>query len=142
MVVKIQKGLVGGITGTAIMSLFMMLAPMMGMPKMDPAQMLSSMMGFPVLIGWVMHFMIGIIFAMAYVFFFNTLANKITNKILKGSIFGIAVFIFAQIMMGIMEAVLGGVPPMEGNMVFMMIGSIAGHMIFGIVVALVVKEVA
>ena len=36
----------------------------------------------------------------------------------------------------------GGVPPMEGNMVFMMIGSIAGHMIFGIVVALVVKEVA
>jgi len=124
------------------MSLFMMLAPMMGMPKMDPAQMLSSMMGFPVLIGWVMHFMIGIIFAMAYVFFFNTLANKITNKILKGSIFGIAVFIFAQIMMGIMEAVLGGVPPMEGNMVFMMIGSIAGHMIFGIVVALVVKEVA
>jgi len=69
MIVKIQKALLGGITGTAAMSLFMMIAPFMGIPKMNPAQMLSSIIGFPILVGWVMHFMIGVTFAMAYVFF-------------------------------------------------------------------------
>ncbi|MGZ2368459.1 DUF6789 family protein [Ancylomarina sp. YFZ004] len=142
MILKIQKGLVGGITGTAAMSLFMMLAPLMGIPKMNPAQMLSSMMGFPIPVGWLMHFMIGVTFAMAYVFLLINLVSKIKSRILKGTICGLAIFIFAQIMMGIMGAVMGGMPPMEGNMVLMMIGSIAGHIIFGIVVALVIKEVA
>ncbi len=52
MLVKIPKALLGGITGTTAMSLFMMLAPLMGIPKMNPAQMLSSMMGFPIWVGW------------------------------------------------------------------------------------------
>ena len=142
MLVKIQKALLSGITGTAAMSLFMMLAPLMGIPKMNPPQMLSSMMGFPILVGWLMHFMIGVTFAMAYVFLLIKLVSKIKSKILKGTICGLAIFIFAQIMMGIMGAVLGGLPPMEGNLVFIMIGSIAGHIIFGIVVALLVKEAA
>lgn len=140
MILKIQKALLGGITGTAAMSLFMMLAPMMGIPKMNPPQMLSSLMGFPVLVGWLMHFAIGITFAMAYVFLLIKLVSKIRSKILKGTICGLAIFVFAQIMMGIMGAVMGGMPPMEGNMLLMMIGSIAGHIVFGIVVVLVVKE--
>jgi len=70
------------------------------------------------------------------------LVSKIRSKILKGTICGLGIFIFAQIMMGIMGALMGGMPPMEGSMILMMIGSIAGHIIFGIVVALVVTEVA
>tara|TARA_R110001583_G_scaffold50403_4_gene157359 strand:+ start:127 stop:282 length:156 start_codon:yes stop_codon:yes gene_type:complete len=42
MILKIQKALLGGIIGTAAMSLFMMLAPLMGIPKMDPPQMPST----------------------------------------------------------------------------------------------------
>jgi hypothetical protein len=41
--------------------------------------------------------------------------------------------------MGIMGAVLGGMPPMEGSMMLIAIGSIVGHIIFGIVVAVIVK---
>lgn len=138
MTTKIKQSLIGGIIGTAVMTMIMFIAPMMGMPKMSPPEMLSMMMGFPIAVGWLMHFMIGIIFAMAYAFFFINLIKKVNNNILKGAIFGFAVFIFAQIMMAVM-GILMPMPPMEGSMMLMMVGSIMGHIIFGITVALFVK---
>jgi hypothetical protein len=141
MTTKIKQALIGGIIGTAVMTFVMMIAPMMGMPKMSPPAILSMMMGFPVGIGWMMHFMIGIIFAMAYSFFIINLVKKVGNKILKGAIFGMAAFIFAQIMMAIMGMVFP-MPPMEDSMMLMMVGSIMGHVIFGITVAIFVKEQA
>lgn len=138
---KIQKALIGGIIATAVMSLVMFIAPMMGMPKMSPPAMLSMMMGFPIAVGWLMHFMIGIIFAMAYAFVFKNVVKKINSNILKGVIFGIAVFIFAQIMMAIM-GMMFPLPPMEGSMMLIMLGSILGHLVYGIVVAMLVKEQA
>jgi hypothetical protein len=141
MTTKIKQALIGGIIGTAVMTFVMMIAPMMGMPKMSPPAILSMMMGFPVGIGWMMHFMIGIIFAMAYSFFIINLVKKVGNKILKGAIFGMAAFIFAQIMMAIMGMVFP-MPPMEDSMILMMVGSIMGHVIFGITVAIFVKEQA
>ena len=140
METKIKQSIIGGITGTAVMTMVMFVAPMMGMPKMNPAEMLSMMMGLPLTIGWIMHFMIGITFALIYAFFFIKVVKKISNNILKGAIFGLAAFIFAQIAMAMMGAMLGGMPPMEGSMMLMMIGSITGHVIFGIVVTAFVKE--
>jgi hypothetical protein len=40
-----------------------------------------------------MHFMVGIIFAMAYTFFFINLIKKVSSNIFKGAIFGMAAFI-------------------------------------------------
>ncbi len=136
---KIKQALLGGIVGTAVMTVVMMIAPMMGMPEMNPPEMLSGMMGMPIAVGWLMHFMIGIIFALAYAFFFINVVKKINNNILKGAIFGFVVFIFAQIMMAIMGMIFP-MPPMEGSMVLIMVGSIVGHIIFGIIVALFVKD--
>jgi uncharacterized membrane protein YagU involved in acid resistance len=136
---KITKSLIAGVVATAVMTLVMFVAPMMGMPKMNPADMLSSMMGVPIVVGWIMHFIIGIVFAVAYVLFFNSLV-KISNKILKGALFGIAVFIIAQIGMGLMSLVFGEMPAPEGSMVLTMVGSVLGHVVYGIVVALIVKE--
>ncbi len=140
MTTKIKQSLIGGIVGTAVMTMVMLIAPMMGMPKMNPPELLSMMMGFPIVVGWLMHFLIGIIFAMAYAFFFMNIVKKISSNIIKGAIFGFAVFVFAQIAMAIMGAMLGDTPPMEGSMMLMIIGSIIGHVIFGITVALFVKE--
>ncbi|MBK8501530.1 MAG: hypothetical protein IPL46_04590 [Saprospiraceae bacterium] len=140
MTIKIKQALIGGIVATVIMTLFTMMAPMMGMPKMNIPQMLSMMMGFPIAVGWIMHFMIGIIFAMSYAFFFINVVKGISSNVLKGAIFGMAAFVFAQIMMVIMGAMMGGAPPMEGSMVLTMFGSIMGHVIFGITVALFVKS--
>ena len=120
---KITKSITAGIIGTAVMTLFMMIAPMMGMPKMSPPAMLSMMMGFPIVVGWMMHFMIGIIFAITYAFFFIKVVNKISNNILKGAIFGFEVFIFAQISIAMMGAMMGGMPPMEVSMMLMSLSS-------------------
>lgn len=90
---KIQKSILGGLIGTAIMTIVTMVAPMMGMPKMSPPEMLAGMIGLPVFVGWIMHFMIGIMFATGYVFFFAGLL-KTANGFLKGALFGIAVFVF------------------------------------------------
>ncbi len=136
---KIRKSLVTGVIATIVMTLVMITAPLMGMPKMNPAVMLSSMMGVSVTVGWIMHFMIGIAFAVAYVFAFYPLV-KISNKILKGVLFGIVVFIFAQIAMFMMSLVFGEMPEPEGSMVLMMVGSILGHVVYGIVVSLMIKE--
>ncbi len=137
---KIIQSLIGGAIGAAVMSIVMWAAPMVGIPKMSPPDMLSVMLGVPIIIGWLMHFMIGIIFGMTYAFFFINLVKKISNPIFRGVIFGIAVFIFAQIMLAILDAVMRGMPPTEESTLLIMAGSIIGHIVFGIVVALFVKE--
>ena len=136
---KTLKSITAGIIGTAVMTLFMMIAPMMGMPKMSAPHMLSGMLDVPIAVGWVLHFMIGTIFAFSYAYFFINALKKVSSPILKGAIFGFAVFIFAQIMMAIMGMMMP-MPAMEGSMMLMIIGSIMGHIVFGITVALLVKE--
>jgi hypothetical protein len=140
MKTKIQLAVFGGIVATAVMTLVMFVAPFMGLPKMNPAEMLAGIMGLPVFIGWIMHFMIGVIFALVYVFLFSGILGKIGSKILKGAIFGLAVFIFAQVMMAVMSAVMGGMPSPAGNMILVILGSIMGHIVYGIVVALFVPN--
>ncbi len=140
MKTKISQAITGGIAATLVMTMVMFIGPFMGLPKMNPAAMLSMIMGFPLFIGWVMHFMVGIIFALAYVFLFVQLLKKVHSRIVKGIIFGIAVFIFAQIMMAVMSALLGGMSSPGGDMLLMMAGSLMGHAIYGITVALFVKN--
>ena len=63
MQTKIQQSVISGIVATIVMTLLMVLGGAMGMPKMNPPDMLSGMIGVPVAMGWAIHFMIGIIFA-------------------------------------------------------------------------------
>jgi len=125
---------IAGITATAAMTMIMMIAPYMGLPKMDIAGMLSGMTHTPRIIGWLMHFMIGIFFAFVYARYFNTWLTKITNNLLRGMIYGFIVFVFAQIMMPILMAIMPmpEMPMAENqNMVLMIMGSLIGHLVFG-----------
>lgn len=124
---------------TVIFTVVTMIAPVMGFPKMSPPAMLSMMMGLPIVVGWLMHFMIGIVFALAYSFIFINVLKKINNNLFKGIIYGLIAFMFAQIMMVVM-GMMFPMPPMEGSMMLMMIGSMIGHIVFGISVALLIKE--
>ncbi len=135
---KIAQAIISGLVATAVMTGVGLMAPYMGLPKMNPAEMLSGMMGVPLIAGYLMHFMIGIIFAAAYVYLFNPKV-LIENKLLKGGLFGLSVFIFAQIMMFIIGKLMP-MPMMEGNMMLMMLGSLIGHLVYGIVVALIVPN--
>ncbi len=136
---KIQKSILAGIVGTAIMTVVMMLAPIMGIPKMSPPEMLSGMLGIPVSIGWAMHFMIGIIFAFAYTYLYS-FKWRISNIWLKGAVFGLIVFVFAQIMMAIIGAIMP-MPKIENSLILTMTGSLIGHLIFGMAVSKTVGNV-
>lgn len=140
---KIQQSVISGIAATVVMTLLMVVGGAMGMPKMNPPDMLSPMMGIPVAMGWVIHFLIGTIFAAGYVFFFNKWLRKIGNRVFRGAVYGVIAFIVAQIGFPVMEAVFGSgtMPAPEGSMALMMIGSVMGHVVFGIVIALLVKPV-
>jgi len=139
MKTKISQAVIGGIVATLVMTMVMFVAPYMGLPKMNAAAMLSMMMSVPVLIGWGIHFMIGIVFALAYVFLFVAILKKVNNIIIKGIIFGLAVFVFAQIMMAVMGAIFGGMSSPEGSILLVLLGGIIGHIVYGIIVSLLIK---
>lgn len=140
---KIQQSVFIGIVATIAMTLFMMLGSAMGMPKMNPPAMLAGMMGIPVLLGWVIHFLIGIVFTAGYIFFFNDWLKKIASKIVRGAVYGIVVFIIAQIGFPLMTVFSENstIPEPEGSMLLMIIGSVLGHVVFGIGIAMLVKPV-
>jgi hypothetical protein len=79
---------ISGIVATAIMTGMMMMAPMMGIPRMDMPALLGSMFGAPgnKTMGLVMHFMMGILFAVIYAVLFGLVTG--INIILLGVIFG------------------------------------------------------
>ena len=139
MTTLIKQSLVGGIAGTLMMTLFMFIGQLAGMPKMNPAEMLTMMMHIPLAMGWVLHFFIGITFALMYALIFAKLLKRIRSHLLKGIIFGLVAFLIAQIAMTVMGPLFGDMPPVEGGMILMAMGSILGHIIFGIVVAYIVK---
>lgn len=140
METKIKQAIIGGLAGTVAMTMVVFIAPMMGMPKMNPAAMLAMMMGLPLIVGWVMHFMIGVIFTLMYVFLLYPVIKKITGTIAKGLIFGFAAFVVGQIAMAVMGAALGGMPKPEGSMMMVVLGGIIGHLVFGVVASLFVKK--
>jgi uncharacterized membrane protein YagU involved in acid resistance len=133
------KTIIGGIVATLAMTMLMMVAPMMGMPKMNTGEMLGGMMGGSVILGWMIHFVIGIIFAYAYLYLVNK-KLKIANNLLRGAIYGFIIFIFAQIMMAGMGA-MGIAPEMpKENMAMMIVGSIMGHLLYGTVLGAFIKK--
>jgi len=136
---KMQKTIIGGLAATAVMTLVTFMAPLMGMPEMNPPAMLSGMMGAPIVVGWLAHFMIGVIFALAYTYLFAP-NIKIRNVMLSGAAYGLAVFVFAQVVMLMMGMMVGEMPAPQGSMILSMVGGIMGHVIYGIVVALIVKS--
>jgi uncharacterized membrane protein YagU involved in acid resistance len=141
MIIKpnIIKTIAGGIAATLLMSIVTFVAPIMGLPKMNPAEMLSGMLNIPVELGWVMHFMIGIIFAVVYGQLLIKWLHNINGRVWKGVILGFAVFMFAQVMMLILGTMMP-MPKMDVSMMLMMIGSLIGHLVYGLTVAFIVAE--
>ena len=84
------------VTATAVMTLLMLIAPFLGLPPMNAGALLGSIVGGNETIGWIQHFVIGIIFAFVYATFFNDWL-PVENNILRGTMYGIIVFVFSEI---------------------------------------------
>jgi len=133
---RIAQTIIAGFVTTVVMTFIGLVAPYMGLPRMNAAEMLSAMMGVSLAVGYFMHLIIGTIFAAAYVFLFNSKLHT-GNRFLKGLLFGLAVFVFAQIMM-LLIGMMKPMPVME-NKALLMIGSLIGYLVFGVTIALLIS---
>ena len=143
---NLLAAIVAGVVGTIIMTMVMAMAPRMGLPKMDIIGMLGSMFGKPNrTLGTTLHLMMGVMFAIVYTFLWDTGIGNAT--LLGGILFGAVHWVITGMMMGVIPMMHTGIKagnvPVPG--VFMMnnvgvmgfVGGLIGHMIFGLVVALV-----
>lgn len=144
---NIIGAIIAGIVGTIVITIVMNMAPKMGMPKMDMVGMLGAMFspdGNRAL-GMAMHLMMGVVFAIIYALLWNVGIG--TLGLLWGAIFGIGHWLIAGTMMAGMPMMHAGIKAgvidapgifmfnRGGMMAFM--GGLMGHIIFGLVVALV-----
>ncbi len=131
---QLKNGLVAGFVGSAVLAVMFVIKAMMGItPQLDIIVMLSSMMGAPLVMGWVVHFVIGT-FVWGGLF---VVANGLipgSTQTLKGIVLGL----FAWLMM--MVAVM----PMAGagffGLNFGLIGlamPLALHIVYGAVLGFV-----
>ncbi|MEX2470883.1 MAG: DUF6789 family protein [Gemmatimonadota bacterium] len=129
------RAITAGILGTAVMTVMgIWVAPLMGIPPMNPAVMLAGAMGGMLALGWIAHFAIGTILALIYAVVAPSLPGP---PALRGALYGIAPFLVAQaVMMPMM-----GMPFFSGS-VAMVMGSLIGHLIYGAVVGGVYGPVA
>jgi uncharacterized membrane protein YagU involved in acid resistance len=134
---KLKQALKGGIIATAVMTMLMLVAPMMGMPDMKIGNMMAGFMGIPVWAGWAMHLMIGIIWAMVYVFLVR---DRFTlNPALKGLLFAILPWMLMQLMvMPIMGMGLFSANSPEAMK--MVMGTLMGHLVYGLVLGITAKQ--
>jgi len=122
--IRIGRAVAAGLVGTAAMTVVgLWVAPLMGMPAMNPAQMLAGAMGGNVTLGWMAHLMIGVILAVIYAVVAPALPGK---PVVRGALYGIAPFLMAQIIVIPMM----GMPLFSGSVVIAM-GSLVGHLVYG-----------
>lgn len=124
---NIGRAVIAGMAGTVVMTAVgLWMAPMMGIPAMNPAQMLAGAMGGVIVLGWMAHFMIGITLASGYALLGSRLPGP---GVVRGALFAIAPFLMAQI--AVMPMM--GMPVFSGSMAMAM-GSLIGHLVYGAVV--------
>ena len=127
MIAKYGKVIVGGVLGTlAMTAVGVFVAPMMGMPPMNPAEMLAMKMGGSSVLGWTGHLMIGTVLALIYAKF--ALGRLPGSALMQGALFSMAPWLMAQLV----------VMPMMGMGLFsgsmqLAIGSLVGHLMYGVV---------
>jgi uncharacterized membrane protein YagU involved in acid resistance len=128
--IRTERAVVAGVIGTAVMTAVgLWVAPMMGLPAMNPAQMLAGAMGGVLVLGWIAHFMIGTVLAIIYAFVAPLLPGLPPAR---GALYGLAPFLMAQIVVMPMM----GMPLFSGSAA-LALGSLIGHFIYGAVVGAV-----
>jgi len=122
---NLKRILLAGAAGTAVMTMLMLVAPVMGMPKMAIGEMLGSFLGIGTAAGWVLHLVIGLTLATIYAAVF---AKRLPGSpVVRGALYGIGVFLMAQLVVTPMMG--GGV--FSGGNVLMIAGSLMGHLVYG-----------
>lgn len=129
--VNIGRWLAAGAMGTAAITMLMLGAPLMGMPRMPIGEMLGSFLHIGSAAGWAMHVVIGLVLALIYAAWFA--ARLPGGPAGSGALYGLGVFLVAQLV--VMPMMGGGV--FSGGNLPMIMGSLIGHLVYGALVGAV-----
>jgi|CXWL01.1.fsa_nt_gi uncharacterized membrane protein YagU involved in acid resistance len=129
---NLGRVVLGGALGTLIMTAVgVYVAPRMGMPPMNPADMLAMKMGGSLVLGWMGHMIIGVVLGVIYA---KVAVGRLPGApVMQGALFSVAPWLLAQVV----------VMPMMGMGLFsgsmqLALGSLVGHLMFGAVLGGVV----
>ncbi len=133
---KLASGLIAGVVATVVLSILMAMKTAMGvMPELNIISMLAGMMGGAAIVGWLIHFMVGTGYGIAF--------SQI-NRLLPGNSFvvkGIVIGIIGWLIMMLML-----MPMMGAGLFAMKMGMMAPimtlilHIIFGAVLGFVYSK--
>jgi uncharacterized membrane protein YagU involved in acid resistance len=131
---NIGRAVLGGLVGTIVLTMLMYVgAPMMGIPKMDIAATLGSMLG-----GWtmgmVMHFVNGV-FLFPLVYAFVVFSKLRGSPVTKGILWGVTLWLVASlIVMPMVGARFFGTA--NGGMMAA-VASLMGHIVYGALLGII-----
>jgi hypothetical protein len=137
----LKRAVAAGVIGTAVMTVLLLWAPSVGLPKLAIGELLSTFLAVSVAVlrvgptgGWVIHGLVGIGFALLYArFFVKLLPGK---PAARGALYGFLIFIVAQVVF--MPAVGAGV--FSRGDPAMILGSLLGHLAYGVLVGAIYGE--
>jgi uncharacterized membrane protein YagU involved in acid resistance len=134
----IAGAILAGLAGTAVMTVLMYVAPMMGMQKMDIVGMLGSMFtankGVATMLGLMAHFLAGAVFALIYALLWSIGFGSVTW--LWGLVFGAVHGIVAMVVVPLLMRMHPRATEMAGGAVAKA-GMLMAHLVYGLTVALV-----
>jgi uncharacterized membrane protein YagU involved in acid resistance len=129
---NVARAAVAGLIATGVMTALLLVEPSVGLPKIAMGQVLSTSLGLasarlasgPVL-GWVIHFVIGMLLALLYAaVFYPRLPG---TPLARGLFYGVLVFVLAQLVF--MPLVGGGIFSRGDGQ--LLAGSLLGHLVYG-----------
>ena len=131
---KNLQALLGGIVGTAVITAAMFLLSLAGMPDINYGKLLAQFTNTSVVVGWLMHFAMGITLAFLYVYFFREFLPG--PYWAKGMIFSVLPWVITLIMLFPMVDTLNLSDTTQSPGVFI-VSSMVAYLSFGAVMALV-----
>jgi uncharacterized membrane protein YagU involved in acid resistance len=137
------RAVVAGVVGTAVMTALLLIEPSVGLPKIAMGQVVSTSLGLasaslaigPAL-GWVIHFLVGILLAIVYAAFF--ISRLPGSALVRGLIYGMLVFLVAQVVF----MPLAGIGFFSRGDFELIAGSLLGHFVYGGLTAWIYGEPA
>lgn len=141
-----QRAILAGLVATVAMTAVMYTAPMMGMPRMDIAAMLGSLLSQgppaagsgPWWLGMMMHLIAGVvIFPLIYACVLHPVLPG--APWLKGTVWGLILWLLAQVMVMPMMGV-GFFSSRTPGAMMAVIGGLIGHIIYGVLLGAIARD--
>lgn len=135
---KYAKVIGAGLVATAAMTAFMLIAPLIGLPKMNMGELLGALFWDSKVLGWIAHVVMGIIFAFIYSSIFNQWIPAI-NYTMRGTLYGIVIYIMSQIVLTTINLLGEYSYAMKEDMALAGFGFMIAGMVYGATLGTLVK---